>query len=74
MPTDCKLRVSGKNDDGDSGSEIGNTMYLASGPLGGGSLCAASNPVYDYSCVTGAAIGGSISSHIYVASSILHVP
>ena len=52
MPTDCRLRVSGKNDDGDAGDEIGNTMYPASGPLGGGSLRAASNPVYDHSCLT----------------------
>ena len=47
--------VSEKSDDGYNGSEIGDTTYPASGSLGGGSLRAASNLVYDHKYVYRAA-------------------
>jgi hypothetical protein len=51
MPTDCRLGFQERAAYGDSGSEIGHMIYPASGPLGGVSLRAASNLVYDHKYV-----------------------
>ena len=73
-------RVLGDSDDGDSGSEIRHTTYPASGPLGGGSLRAASNLVYQYIVITGCRhrrelcclsvllLSGALASFIYATS------